>query len=90
MLKPGGLFQSSFFTDRISGYKSGRMVEPNSFTDVPFGPLAGTGLATIFDRQSVEQLFADFTDFAIERVSWTLEQEKHFIEQFVINCRKAV
>jgi hypothetical protein len=24
----------------------------------------------------------------VERVSWTMENERHLIEQFVINCRK--
>jgi len=36
----------------------------------------------------VPELFRDFSDLNVERLSWTLDGEQHLIEQFVITCRK--
>lgn len=90
VLKPGAPFQSSFFSDKTWGYGLGRMLEPNCYTDIGEGPMAGTGTAMFLHRESVEELFAMFTDIKVERVSWTLECGKHLVEQFVIMCRKPV
>lgn len=88
VLKPGAPFISSFVTDRTWGYGLGTMVEPDGFTGVTEGPLVGEGLIVFLRRDRINQLFYDFADVAIERVSWTLEGERHLIEQFVITCRK--
>ena len=33
-------------------------------------------------------MFHAFADLAVERVSWTLNNEEHLVEQFVITCRR--
>jgi SAM-dependent methyltransferase len=88
VLKPGAPFQSSFFTDRTWGYGMGRMVEPNCYADIPEGPFAESGYCMFLNRESVGELFGDFSDVAVERISWTMEHEQHLVEQFVITCRK--
>jgi SAM-dependent methyltransferase len=88
VLKPGGLFLSSFFTDRTWGYGEGTMIEPDGFVDLRDGPLAGAGFCLFLSRDRVPQLFRNFVDVAIERVSWTAEGERRLIEQFVITSRK--
>jgi SAM-dependent methyltransferase len=88
VLKPGAPFLSSFFTDRTWGYGLGTAIEPAGFVDIPEGPIAGTGFCLFLNRARLNELYCDFADIAVERVSWTMENERHLIEQFVINCRK--
>jgi SAM-dependent methyltransferase len=88
VLKPGAPFLSSFFTDRTWGYGLGTMVEPDGFIDITEGPIAGTGFCLFLNHASLYELFRDFTDIAVERISWTMQGEQRLVEQFVITCRK--
>jgi SAM-dependent methyltransferase len=88
VLKPGAPFLSSFFTDGTWGYGQGDMVETDGFVNLREGPLAGAGFCLFLNRNRVPDLFRDFTDVNVERVSWTLNSEQHLVEQFVITCRK--
>ena len=88
VLKPGVPFLSSFFTDRTWGYGLGTMVEPDGFTDITEGPLAGAGFQLFLNHARLYELFRDFTDIAVERISWTMQGEQRLVEQFVITCRK--
>ena len=64
------------------------MIERDGFVDLREGPLAGAGFCLFLKRRRVPKLFHAFADVAVERVSWTLNSERHLIEQFVITCRK--
>jgi hypothetical protein len=88
VLKPGAPLLSSFFTDRTWGYGLGTMVEPDSFIDITEGPIAGTGFCLFLNRNRIDELFRDFSDVAIERISRTMEGERRLLEQFVTTCRK--
>lgn len=90
VLKPGAPFLSSFFTDRTWGYGRGTMVEPDGFIDITEGPLAGAGFVLFLNQARAYELFRDFADIAVERISWTMEGEQRLVEQFVITCRKPV
>ncbi|HEY4934472.1 MAG TPA: class I SAM-dependent methyltransferase [Terriglobales bacterium] len=87
VLKPGAPFQSSFFTTRTWGYGKGTAMEPDAYRDVTEGPMAGTGFCLFVTRERLDELFQDFADVAVERISWTMENENHLVEQFVIACR---
>jgi SAM-dependent methyltransferase len=87
VLKPGAPFLSSFFTDRTWGYGQGRIVEDDGFVDMTEGPLSGAGFCLFLKRARIPVLFQGFDDVAVERMSRTVEGEKHLIEQFVITCR---
>src|ERR1035441_1619133 len=89
VLKPGAPFFSSFFTDRTWGYGLGTMVEPDGFIDITEGSLAGEGFQLFLNHPRLYELFRDFADVAVERVSWTMQGEQRLVEQFVITCRKA-
>jgi len=89
VLRPGAPFLSSFFSDRTWGYGTGNMVEPDGFMDLREGPLAGAGFCLFLNRDRVSELFRAFTDLAVERISRTLNGERHLVEQLVITCRKA-
>ena len=88
VLKPGAPFLSSFFTDRTWGYGLGTMVEPDGFTGITEGPIADSGFCLFLNRDRLIELFRDFADIAVERVSWTMQGEQRLVEQFVITCRK--
>ena len=90
ILKPGAQFLSSFFSDRTWGYGRGTMVEPDGFIDITEGPLAGAGFVLFLNQARVYELFRDFADIAMERISWTMEGEQRLVEQFVITCQKPV
>ena len=88
VLKPGAPFLSSFFTDRTWGYGQGETVELDGFVNIREGPLAGGGFCLFLKRSRVMEIFRDFSDVHVERASWTLDDEQHLVEQFVIACRK--
>ena len=88
VLKQGAPFLSSFFTDRTWGYGLGTMVEPDGFTGITEGPLSDSGFCLFLNRDRLLELFHDFADVAVERVSWTMQGEQRLVEQFVITCRK--
>jgi SAM-dependent methyltransferase len=90
VLKPGAPFLSSFFTDRTWGYGLGTEVEPHGFIDITKGPLAGKGFCLFLNSVRLDELFRDFADVVVERISWTMEGEQRLVEQFVIICRKPV
>ena len=88
VLRPGGPFLSSFFSDRTWGFGQGEMIERDGFADVREGPLAGAGFCLFLNRERVAEVFHLFADVAVERISWTLNREAHLVEQLVITCRK--
>jgi SAM-dependent methyltransferase len=87
VLKPGAPFLSSFFTDRTWGYGLGTMVEPDSFIDITEGPIAGSGFCLFLNRDRIDELFCEFADVTVERISRTMGSERRLLEQFVITCR---
>jgi len=88
VLKPSATFLSSFFTHRTWGYGLGTEVEPDAFVDIQEGPMAHEGFILFLNRARLDDLFADFSDVVVERISRTAGDEQHLIEQFVITCRK--
>jgi SAM-dependent methyltransferase len=89
VLKPGAPFQASFFTTATWGYGLGTPVEANGFRDITEGPLAGTGFCLFLTRERLLELFEDFVSPSVERISWTMSNGQHLVEQFVIGCRNA-
>ena len=87
-MKPGARFQSSFFSERTWGYGTGKQLEEDGFVDIPEGPIAGTGFCLFMRRDRIPEVFAQFMDLEVERVSCTLQGEKQLLEQYVVTCRK--
>ena len=88
VLRPGAPFLSSFFSDRTWEDGQGNMIESDGFVDLREGPLAGAGFCFFLKRSRVPELFHVFADLAVERISWTLKNVRHLVEQFVITSRK--
>lgn len=88
VLKPGARFLSSFFSERTWGYGLGNEIEEDGFIDIGEGPIAGTGFCLFLRRERLMKLFSGFDDVMAERVSRTMDNERHLIEQFVVTCCK--
>jgi SAM-dependent methyltransferase len=88
VLKSGAPFLSSFFTDRTWGFGHGEMIETDGFVNLREGPLAGAGFCLFLNRARVPELFRDFCNINVERITQTLDREQHLVEQFVITCNK--
>ena len=88
VLRPGAPFLSSFFSDRTWGYGKGEMVEPDGFINLREGPLAHAGFCLFMNPKRVPEVFGHFAEVTVERISRTINQEQHLIEQLVICCRK--
>src|SRR5581483_1538962 len=88
VLKPGGQFFSSNFSDRTHGYGLGRQVEPGGFADIPSGPLAGKGFNRFLGRAQIDQLYAAFAQRSVERLLFTTDELQHEIELWNVTCRK--
>ena len=87
VLKPSGVFLCSFFTTKTWGYGLGAMVEQDGFVNIAEGPMAGTGFALFLTRERLNELLCGFEDIHVERASWTLGDEQHVVESFVVSCR---
>jgi SAM-dependent methyltransferase len=89
VLRPGAPLLSSFFSDKTWGYVAKEMSERDGFSNITEGPLADKGFCLFLSRDRVPEVFRRFMDTNVERVSWTLEGERHLIEQLVVTCRKS-
>lgn len=88
VLKPGGTFSSTNFTDRSWGYGLGRPVAPGSFDTIADGPLAGKGYCHFMGRSDVDALYGAFADVQVETLAWTVGAMAHTIELWSVTCRK--
>jgi SAM-dependent methyltransferase len=88
VLKPGGTFCSTNFTDRSWGYGLGKQVEPGGFTAISDGPLHNKGFCLFMGRAAVDSLYSAFADTNVERISWTADDMTQLIELWVVTCRK--
>lgn len=88
VLKPGGVFLSSNFTDRSWGYGCGRQVEPGGFVDITEGGLRGRGFALFMNRAQVDELYGGFAQRSVERLSWTTGGMTHETELWIVTCQK--
>ncbi len=88
VLKPGGLIFSISFSKNTWGYGLGTELEPDGFTDIPEGPMAGRGFSLYLDRERVQEFFSGFDDLTVDKASWTSEGMKHTIEEWLVSCRR--
>ncbi|MCL2658895.1 MAG: class I SAM-dependent methyltransferase [Acidobacteriaceae bacterium] len=88
VLRPGAPFLSSFFSNRTWGYGQGDRIEQDGYTNIPEGPLSGSGFCLFLSRDRVDVIFHRFQLLAVERITRTLDNEQHLIEQLVVTCRK--
>ena len=88
VLKPGGHFQSSNFSDNTWGFGLGKEVEENGFTDIPVGPLQGKGFALFMSRRQIDMLYSRFADVTIDRASRTVDGSHNMLDLWIAESRK--
>lgn len=88
VLKPGGWFLLSEFTDRTWGYGAGTALGDGAFRDIADGPFAGKGLVQLFGRAQIARMMDGLADVEVERTSYTAMQQREVVEQWVAQGRK--
>jgi len=89
VLKPGGVFISSGFTDRTWGFGTGPCVEPGGFSHLSEGPMVGKGFSRFLPRTQIESLYEPLELVNVELISQTVENMSRLIEMWIVTCRKA-
>jgi len=89
VLKPGGVFISSAFTDRTWGFGTGPCLEPGSYSHVTEGPMVGKGLSRFLPRTQIKPLYDPLEVTNVELSSHTMENMFRLVEMWLVTCRKA-
>jgi len=89
VLKPGGWFYSSILSNATYAVGKGREVEPNGFTDITEGPLAGLGFNLLLSRVQVDDLYRIFPVVRLERHSITVGQMTWTLDAWNVEAQKA-
>lgn len=88
-LKPNGKFYSQLFGPKTLGYGLGSPVAPDTFTDIPIGPLAQVGRVHFSSLKEIKELFSNFKELNIKRIETSIENSNQcFMEQFIIHATK--
>ena len=89
LLKKGGIFYSTCFTTKTTGFGEGVELEKSTFTDMRVGSLKGRGVAHFFTEKEVEELYGRyFKIISIDRISYTENNGSNFIDTFCIISKK--
>lgn len=91
VLKPGGLFFSTgLFRSETTGYGSGKLIEPNTFTDISTGCLNGRGTVHFFDHKEIKTLWHNtgFKNLLIDSMDRSQNGGKERISYFMVEAIK--
>jgi ubiquinone/menaquinone biosynthesis C-methylase UbiE len=88
VLKPGGKFLSATFSSETWGYGLGKEVEPGGCTDITEGPMAGKGFSLFLKRDEIADLYSCLEITGVESCSWSLNDGKNQVVQWLVTCRK--
>lgn len=91
-LKPGGrFFSTGLFRAGTTGYGSGRLLEPNTYTDITSGVLAGRGTVHFFSYKEIEALWrgAGFTNLLVDSIDRTQYGGRERISYYMVEAQKA-
>lgn len=88
VLKPGGLFFTTSFTEKTWGFRTGEEIEPGTFRDIPDGPLYERGLSHFVDEAQLRQILHPFSRVDIERECRTLANQTKMLELWVATAVK--
>ncbi|WMJ83325.1 class I SAM-dependent methyltransferase [Oscillospiraceae bacterium LTW-04] len=91
-LKPGGrFFSTGLFRPETSGYGAGKLIEPNTYTDITSGVLAGKGIVHFFSYEDITALWqsAGFTNLIIDSMARSEHGGTGCISYFMVEAQKA-
>ncbi len=88
LLKPGGVMFAMMVAKGTLGDGLGRMVEPNTFKDIPEGPYRGLGVTHFFEEGEVVEVFSPFAELELEKSTRTACNRTHEITHWVVSAKK--
>lgn len=84
VLAPGGRVFSMLLAQGSYGEELGREVAPATFTDIPDGPLAGTGVNHFFSESEARRVFEDFASLKVEYTVRSMDAQTHLLKLWVV------
>jgi SAM-dependent methyltransferase len=88
VLKPGGRHFSITSKAGCWGDGTGRRLDATTLADVSEGPFTGLGKTRFATLESLQQLYAGFTDVAFEHTLRSEEQGARAVTHWLVSCRK--
>lgn len=86
ILRPGGRMFSLILSRGTWGEKTGREVEPSTYTDIPEGPLKDRGLNHFFSREEIDDLWQAFPVRKIEYVVRSYENGSRQYRSWIVDA----
>ena len=88
VLKPGGLHFSLTPASGCWGDGPGERIDATTLRDVGEGPFADLGKTRFATRESLAELYREFRELALERVTRSAENGARDITHWIVTCRK--
>ncbi len=89
VLKPGGLFYSRTFTDKVYVGRTRKEVGKLEYKDVSDGPFGGRGFIRLVSEEDIKNMYGRFFDIlSVDRRDYTDSNQTVTISEWVIVCRK--
>ena len=84
VLKPGGVFYSKIWGKKTTGFGEGVLIERDTYTEIPRGPMLNMGLCTFFDRKSAAECFGTIGKLTIDEINRT--DNENVIQELLVTC----
>ncbi len=88
LLKPRGHHFSLTAKAGSWGDGTGERIDPTSFRNLKEGPFTGMGVMRFATRESLEELYADFSSLTLEYSIRSLDNCVHELGNWVVCCQK--
>ena len=89
VLKPGGYFYSTVFSDETYLGENQTQVAENEYTNISDGVLKGMGFARLINIEGIHQLYGQYLNItSIDKIDYTRNDRKDQYHEFSIICQK--
>ena len=89
VLKPGGLFYSRTFSDKLFIGNDAPKIAENEYSDATAGPLAGKGYLRLTPKERVSDIYSPYFKIrSVDDLDWTQDNGKMLISEIIIVAEK--
>ncbi len=88
VLKPGGRHFSKMWGLETTGAGDGVEIEPGTWDDIQSGPCQQMGVSHFFDREEIQNLFAEFQSLNLDEIRRTDNGGAVKIQEWIVEARK--
>jgi len=89
ILKKNGLFYSSCFSTKTSGFGLGKKLEPGTFTDINKWPFRDRGITHFYTGKELRRIYGKFFEIeSFDTECYTEFNKQNKVFKFVLICRK--